>query len=240
AEFFLMDYVAGRVFWDPMLPQLTAAERTAIYREMVRVLAALHKVDYGAVGLADYGKPGNYFARQIKRWGAQYEAAKTDQLASMDALMRWLPANVPTDDTTTIAHGDYRIDNMIFHPTEARVLGVLDWELSTLGHPLADLAYNCLPYHLEGPDRPPLSTAAISGSGIPTEAEYVASYCALTGRSGELDLRFHLAFSLFRSASILQGVYKRGLSGNASSGAEAVAYRDRVVRCADLAWSLVG
>jgi aminoglycoside phosphotransferase (APT) family kinase protein len=240
AEFFLMDYVPGRVFWDPTLPQLTAAERPAIYREMVRVLACLHRVDFAAAGLGDYGKPGNYFARQIKRWGQQYIAASTDPLPAMDALMRWLPENVPADDRTTLVHGDYRLDNMIFHPTEPRVLGVLDWELSTLGHPLADLAYNCLPYHLTAPGRTPLAQAVASGTGIPSEAEYVAEYFRLTGQPGGVDLRFHIAFSLFRYASIIQGVYKRGISGNASSGSDAVAYRGSVVRCAEVAWSLVG
>jgi aminoglycoside phosphotransferase (APT) family kinase protein len=238
AEFFLMDYVPGRVFWDPTLPQLTAAERAAIYREMVRVLACLHRVDYAALGLSDYGKPGNYFARQIKRWSQQYEAARTEPLAAMDALMRWLPENVPADDTTTLVHGDFRLDNMIFHPTEPRVLGVLDWELSTLGHPLADLAYNCLAYHLEAPGRPVLAQAVGNGSGIPSEAEHVAEYFRQTGRQGSVDLRFHIAFSLFRYASIIQGVYKRGLSGNASSGANAVAYRGSVMRCAEVAWGL--
>jgi aminoglycoside phosphotransferase (APT) family kinase protein len=239
SEFFVMEYVTGRIFWDPTLPQLTASERPAIYREMARVLAALHRVDYAAVGLSDYGKAGNYFARQIKRWSQQYEAARTEALPAMDDLMRWLPDNIPADDSTTLVHGDFRLDNMIFHPSEPRILAVLDWELSTLGHPLADLAYNCIPYHLAAPGREPLVHAAQSGSGIPTEAEYVAEYCRASGRSNSVNLRFHLAFSLFRSASILQGVYKRGLLGNASSGAEAVSYRERVLHAAETAWALV-
>ena len=235
SEFFVMDYVSGRIFWDPTLPEVAPAQRRAIYSEMARVLACLHRVDYTAVGLADYGKTGNYFARQIKRWSQQYEAASTDPLRAMDALMRWLPANIPDDDTTSLVHGDYRLDNMIFHPTEPRVLAVLDWELSTLGHPLADLAYSCIPYHLDAPGRQPLELAAQSGSGIPSEAEYLADYFRLSARTQGLDMGFYLAFSLFRSASILQGVYKRGLSGNASSGEEAIGYRERVVKVAEKA-----
>ena len=238
SEFFVMDYVAGRIFWDPSLPQLEAAERRAIYREMTRVLAALHRVDYVAAGLSDYGKPGNYFARQIKRWSSQYEAARTEQLPSMEALMRWLPEHVPADDTTSVVHGDFRLDNMIFHPSEPRVLAVLDWELSTLGHPLADLAYNCMPYHVPGLERPELAALAGGDSGIPSEAEYVADYCQFAGRDVPEDLAFYLVFSLFRSTSIIQGVYKRGLSGNASSASEALSMRERVVGLANIAWNL--
>ena len=147
-DFFVMEFLRGRIFWDPTLPELSATERAAVYAEMGRVLGALHRVDHVACGLGDYGKPGNYFARQIGRWTKQYLAAKTDALPSMQRLIEWLPAHVPDDDTTTLVHGDFRLDNMMFHPTQARVLGVVDWELSTLGHPLADLAYNCMPYHL--------------------------------------------------------------------------------------------
>jgi aminoglycoside phosphotransferase (APT) family kinase protein len=238
SEFFVMDYVAGRIFWDASLPQLPAAERRALYREMTRVLAALHRVDYAAAGLSDYGKPGNYFARQIKRWSSQYEAARTEDLPAMDALMGWLPEHIPVDDTTSLVHGDYRLDNMIFHPSEPRVLAVLDWELSTLGHPLADLAYSCMPYHVPGPERPELAELAGAESGIPSEAEYVADYCRFAGRSVPDDLAFYLVFSLFRSTSIIQGVYKRGLSGNASSAGEALNMRERVVGLANIAWDL--
>jgi aminoglycoside phosphotransferase (APT) family kinase protein len=241
SEFFVMDYVSGRIFWDPGLPQLTAAERRPLYKEMARVLAALHKVDFEKVGLGTYGKPGNYFERQISRWASQYEAAKTDPLPEMDSLLEYLKANVPSDVSVSLVHGDYRLDNMIFHPTEPRVLAVLDWELSTLGHPLADLAYSCMPYHLGSPEREPLTkVAADPASGIPSEREFVADYCAFAGRNASLDLRFYLAFSLFRYASIVQGVYKRGLSGNSSSGADAVQYRSRVVQAAQTGWALVG
>jgi len=237
-EFFVMEYVTGRIFWDPTLPQLAAAERRALYAEMIRVLAELHKVDYQARGLGDYGKPGNYFARQIKRWSDQYVASVTEPIPAMDELMKWLPANVPPGDVTTIVHGDYRLDNMMFHPTEPRVLAVLDWELSTLGHPLADLAYNCMPYHVAGVDRGPLAEYAGGDSGIPTEAEYVAEYCKQTGQGEIPHFEFYLAFSLFRYASIVQGVVKRGLSGNASAGADAVAAAPRVKAAAVKGWDL--
>jgi len=239
-EFFIMEYVQGRIFWDPTLPELAASERRELYDEMVRVLGALHRIDYRSRGLGDYGRPGNYFARQIKRWSEQYASSSTDRVVAMDELMVWLPAHVPDDDTTTLVHGDFRLDNMIFHPREPRVLAVLDWELSTLGHPLADLAYNCMPYHLASPDRPALSLLAGAASGIPTEAEYVAAYAQQVGRSGVADFSFYLAFSLFRYASIVQGVYRRGLLGNASSGAEAISYRQRVLDAAEVAWALVG
>ena len=233
-EFFVMQHVDGRIFWNPELPEVGSAhERSALYDEMNRVLAALHTLDYAARGLGDYGKPGNYFARQIKRWTQQYEAAKTDQLPAMDQLIAWLPANIPADDQTTLVHGDYRFDNMIFHPTEPRVLAVLDWELSTLGHPLADVAYNCMPYHIPARGARPLAGVAGSSSGIPSQAEYVARYCSRTGRNGIPSLAFYLAFSFFRSASIVQGVYHRGLHGNASSLEGAKEMRGRTVEAAE-------
>jgi aminoglycoside phosphotransferase (APT) family kinase protein len=237
-EFYIMEYVSGRIFWDPTFPQLTAAERRALYAEMARVLAALHTVDYKARGLESYGKAGNYFARQIKRWSQQYVDSVTEPIPSMDALMEWLPKHVPADDKTALVHGDYRFDNMVFHATEPRVLAVLDWELSTLGHPLADLAYNCMAYHLPGIDRPELSQLASKESGIPTEAEYVAEYCRHTGQKEIPDFEFYLAFSLFRYASIVQGVVKRGLSGNASSGRDALGYVSRVRAASNKGWEL--
>src|SRR5262245_55680973 len=182
--FFVMEYLQGRLFWDGRLPDLAPEQRRACYLEKNRVLAALHSVDPVAVGLADYGRSGNYMARQIRRWSSQYEASRTDDIPSMDALIEWLPAHVPADDTTRVVHGDVRFDNMMFHPSEARVLGILDWELSTLGHPLADLAYDCMPYHTIGDDGHTLAQVAGPASGIPTEQEYVDAYCARTGRSG--------------------------------------------------------
>jgi len=215
--FFVMACVEGRVFRQPHLPGVPAADRRAMYDDMVDVLARLHEVDVTAVGLADYGKPGNYYARQIARWGSQYVAAKTGEIAAMDRLMAWLPGHIPPGDETTIAHGDYRVENLIFHPTEPRVVAVVDWELSTLGHPLADLAYNCLTFHLPADALGRTDAAVADWTGIPTEAEYIETYCRRTGRSGIPDWNFYLAFSMFRLASILQGVYARGLQGNAAS-----------------------
>lgn len=235
--FFVMGCVAGRVFRQPHLPGVTAADRAAMYDDMAAVLARLHRVDAAAVGLTDYGKPGNYYARQIGRWGQQYIAAKTDQIVSMDRLMAWLPANIPAGDDTSIVHGDYRVENLIFHPTEPRIVAIVDWELSTLGHPLADLAYNCLTYHLPAEALGRVETVERDRSGMPDEASYVAAYLRRAGRSELPDWNFYLAFSMFRLASILQGVYARGLQGNAASsfalerGAAA-----RVI--ADKAWAI--
>ena len=215
--FFVMDCVEGRVFRQPHLPGVAPDDRAAMYDDMAGVLARLHAVDVAAVGLTDYGKPGNYYSRQIARWSQQYVAAKTDDVPAMDRLMEWLPANIPPGDETAIVHGDYRVENLIFHPTEPRIVAIVDWELSTLGHPLADVAYNCLTYHLapEALGRP--MEGEIDTRGIPKEEEYVAAYCRRTGRSGISNWHFYLAFSMFRLASILQGVYARGLQGNAAS-----------------------
>ncbi|RJF88159.1 phosphotransferase family protein [Oleomonas cavernae] len=215
--FYVMGHVDGRVLRDPQLPGMTRDERAAIYDSMNDVMARMHKVDVNAVGLGDFGKPGNYFDRQIGRWSKQYEAAKTDDVAPMDALMAWLPANIPPGDQVTIAHGDYRLENTICHPTQPRILAVLDWELATLGHPLADVAYNCMPYHIADPTMGNLMNVDFAATGIPTEAEYLAAYCQRTGRDGIPSWEFYLAFAMFRLASIAQGVYKRGLDGNASS-----------------------
>ncbi|HXY98798.1 MAG TPA: phosphotransferase [Stellaceae bacterium] len=214
--FYIMEHVEGRVFRNYTLPEMPAAERAQIYDAMNAVLARLHRVDYAARGLGDYGKAGGYAERQISRWSRQYEASKTDALPAMDHLARWLPRHVPAADETTIVHGDFRLENMIWHPTEPRVLAVVDWELGTLGHPLADLAYNCLPWHVPDRHRGDL-TAPGANPGIPTEADYLAAYCRRTGRERIADWRFWLVLSLFRLAAISQGVYKRGLDGNVSS-----------------------
>jgi len=253
--FFVMDYVRGRLLRDPTLPDLKPAERRAIYEEMLRVLASLHALDYDAIGLSDYGRPGNYFARQIRRWSAQYEASKTREIASMDRLVEWLPANIPDDDTSCIVHGDYRLDNLVIAADEPRVSAVLDWELSTLGHPLADLAHGCAHYYISIANQPPLASAtrgaargnlgvgsatddSISAdSGIPTEREYVEAYCRYTGRSGVPHWNFYLAFVIFRYAGIAQGVFKRGLQGNASSQ-EAMSLGDIVGVASDRAWEI--
>jgi aminoglycoside phosphotransferase (APT) family kinase protein len=236
--FFVMEYVEGRLFANVTLPGLSAEERRAIYFEIIRVLAALHSVDYAALGLSDFGKPGNYFARQIGRWSKQYVAAQTDDIPSMEKLMAYLPQYVPEDDTSCIAHGDIRLENMLFHPNEPKILALLDWELSTLGHPLGDLAYSCGPYHFEMAGNPSLVGICGPETGIPTESEFVEEYCRRTGRAGIPNWSFYMAFAFFRLASILQGVYKRGLMGTASS--TQALQRGKLARdTSDLAWSFI-
>ena len=228
--FYVMDFIEGRVFRDIGLHELSPADRRAVYDDMNRVLAALHSVDYKAKALEDYGKPGNYFARQIGTWTKQYVAAKTHDIPAMDHLIEWLPKNVPDDETTTIVHGDYQLYNLMYHPTEPRVVALLDWELSTLGHPMADLAYNCMKYH------DPVQVSAL-GEGIPGEDEFIAMYCKRTGRERIAHWNFYVAFGIFRLASIIQGVYKRGLQGNASSE-HALSMKDVVDQTAERAWSV--
>ena len=217
--FYVMSFAPGRNFNDPALPGLANEERSAIYNEMNRVLAALHDVDVDAVGLSDFGRPGNYYARQLSRWTKQYRASETETIADMDALIDWLERNVPEDDGRVgLVHGDYRLDNMIFHATEPKVVAVLDWELSTLGHPFADLAGQCVQWRMPpGDDGRGLGGLDRRSLGIPTEAEYVERYCERRGISGIPIFRFCLAFGFFRMAAILQGVKKRGIDGNASN-----------------------
>jgi len=216
--FFVMDHVDGRIFWNVQLPKVeTPAERSAIYEELARVLAAIHSVDLEAVGLDDYGRHGGYVERQVRRWSKQYEASKTKDVLEMNALLEYLPANMPDDDTTTLAHGDFRLDNLIFHPTEPRCLAVLDWELSTLGHPLADLAYTCMLYDVQLPNVGGLLGVDFDATGIPPEQAFVKRYEELSGRAVGVDWPYFKAFGLFRLAAIAQGVYKRSLDGNASS-----------------------
>jgi aminoglycoside phosphotransferase (APT) family kinase protein len=215
--FYVMEYLEGRIFRDPQMPGASRAERAAVYDSMNDVLARLHKVDFAKIGLSDFGRPGNYFERQISRFIQQYRAAQTDQIPEMEELISWLPGNIPVEDSVSIAHGDYRLENTIFHPTEPRMIAVLDWELSTIGHPLADLAYNCLGYHYINPRQGGLVGIDHAATGIPTEAEHVRRYCERTGRGPIDKWPFYVSFSLFRLASISQGVYKRGLDGNASS-----------------------
>ncbi len=236
--FFIMEHVRSRVLEDITLPHMTPEDRHALYFDMIRVLAALHLVNYSALGLDTFGKPGNYFSRQIGRWSKQYVAAKTDEIESMERLMEYLPQNVPADDTSCIVHGDYRMGNMLLHPTEPKVVALLDWELSTLGHPLGDLGYACMFYHSGIVGRVSLDGLTGSDTGIPTEEEFLAEYCRLTGRDGIPNWNFYLAFSFFRLASILQGVYKRGLMGTASS-TEAIKRGSMAREIADVAWSLV-
>jgi aminoglycoside phosphotransferase (APT) family kinase protein len=217
--FYVMAFQPGRHFMEPTLPDLSPGERGAVFDEMNRVLAALHRVDYQAVGLGDFGKPGSYFARQIGRWTKQYRASETGTLEAMDALIEWLDANLPEDDGRVgLVHGDYRIDNLIFAADRPRIAAVLDWELSTLGHPFSDLAYQCMQWRMPvGPEGRGLAGVDRRAQGIPTEAEYVEAYCRRMGLSGIPNFDFCLAFSFFRMAAIVQGVKKRGLDGNASN-----------------------
>lgn len=215
--FYVMEHLEGRVFRDPTLPEQTPEERAAIYDDMNRVLAELHKVDFAAVGLEDFGRPGNYFERQISRWIKQYRAAETETIADMEELISWMPENIPDEDSVSIAHGDFRLENTMYHPTEPKMIAVLDWELSTIGHPLADLGYNSMLYHIDSPTMGTLMRVDFASSGIPDEEAYVAAYCRRTGRTEIKDWPFYVGFSIFRLASIAQGVYKRGLDGNASS-----------------------
>jgi aminoglycoside phosphotransferase (APT) family kinase protein len=217
--FFLMDMVPGRIFWDPTLPEVPKDARRAYYGSMCETIARLHQIDYEAAGLGDYGRAGNFFERQIGIWSKQYlqdEAA--GRIGAMDRLVEWLPRNIPDEDgSTRIVHGDYRCDNLIFHPSEPRVVAVLDWELSTLGHPLADFAYHLMNYRI-----PPVLPAGMAGSdfaalGLPDEEEYTADYCRLTGRRGIRGLDFYIAFNMFRLAAIIHGIKGRILRGNASS-----------------------
>jgi len=241
--FYVMEFVEGRVLWDQSLPDSTPAGRSAIYDEMNRVIAALHRVDPVAAGLSDYGKPGNYFARQIGRWTKQYQASITEPIEAMDRLIDWLPAHLPAsalDETqVSIVHGDFRLDNLIFHPTEPRVLAVLDWELSTLGHPLGDFSYHCMAWHI-----PPGTFRGIGGLdlaalGIPSERDYVRRYCERTGRADPdallADWNFYLAYNLFRIAAILQGIARRVVDGTASS-AQARATGAGARPLAELGW----
>jgi aminoglycoside phosphotransferase (APT) family kinase protein len=234
--FYIMDCVDGRVLWEQSLPGMPNAERAAIYDEMNRVIAALHKVDVGAVGLSDFGKPGNYFARQIGRWSKQYQLSQTETVPEMDRLIEWLPQHIPAGDETTIVHGDYRMDNMIFHPTEPRVLAVLDWELCTLGHPLADFSYHCMSWHIPPEQFRGIGGLDLTALGIPDEATYIRTYCQRTGRSGIEHWDFYLAYNAFRLAAILQGIVGRALDGTASSP-QALEQGKRVRPLAELAWS---
>ena len=215
--FFIMEFVDGRVLWDPALPGMTPAERAAVFDEMNRVIARLHQVDYASIGLTDFGKAGSYFERQIGRWTKQYRASETENIEAMNQLIDWLPQHIPPGEETSIVHGDYRLDNLIFHPTEPRILAILDWELATLGHPLADFAYHCMAWHV-----PPSAFRGIAGLnlqelGIPDFQSYVAAYCQRTGRAGIENFEYYLAYNLFRMAGILQGIMKRVVEGTAAS-----------------------
>jgi aminoglycoside phosphotransferase (APT) family kinase protein len=236
--FYVMDHVEGRVYQDPRLPELGVAERGAIYRSIAETLALLHGVDWQAIGLETFGKPSDYIARQIRLWTRQYEAAKTGDIPEMDRLIAWLPENIPSSAETTIAHGDYRLGNLILHPTEPRVIAILDWELSTLGDPLSDLAYCCLPYYQSSTNAvlPGLADADLPALGIPDEAKFIASYFEARDMAPSAQWPFYVAFAFFRLTSIVQGVYARALQGNASAP-NAIEYGDRAVAFAKLGWA---
>jgi aminoglycoside phosphotransferase (APT) family kinase protein len=238
--FYVMEYVAGRVFWDPALPDMQPGERARIHDEINRVIAALHSVDPVAVGLADYGRSGQYIARQVARWSKQYRASETETIEAMDSLIAWLPENIPIGDETRIVHGDYRIDNVIFDPVEPRIRAVIDWELSTLGHPLADFGYHCMVWRIPPGIFRGLAGLDFAAQGIPAERDYVAAYCRRTGRDGipPRDWEYYMAYNMFRIAAIAQGVLARAMQGNASS-AEALQTGRAARPLAELAWSQV-
>jgi aminoglycoside phosphotransferase (APT) family kinase protein len=235
-SFFVMDCVHGRVFSDPVLLDVTPADRTAMYDSMNDVLARLHRVDPQAVGLGDYGRPGNYFSRQIHRWTQQYRASETERFESMEALIEWLPAHLPADDTTTLVHGDYRPGNLIVHPSENRVVAVLDWELSTLGHPLGDLAYFCMPYRL-GTEWDGFRGKDLKALGIPSEQDFVATYCQGVGRRDIPDWDWYMVFAMFRLAAIAQGIMGRVIAGTANDP-HARSRGERARPLADAGWSI--
>ena len=233
--FYVMDMVEGRIFWDATFPGVSQQERAACFDAMNAAIARLHLIDYAAIGLADYGKPGNYFARQISRWSRQYlEDADAGRDANMDRVMEWLPQNIPEGDETSIVHGDFRCDNMIFHPTEPRILAVLDWELSTLGHPLADFAYHAMMYRMPPDIVAGLGNADVAALGLPSEAEYAAAYAQRTGRSSFASYDFCIAFNFFRLAAIFHGIKGRVIRGTAAS-AHAKQRADQFPRLAQLA-----
>ncbi|MBY8975469.1 phosphotransferase [Rhodobacteraceae bacterium NNCM2] len=240
-DFYVMAHLDGRVFWDPALPECEKAERGAIYDEMNRVLAALHNIDIDAVGLSAFGRPGNYYERQFSRWSKQYRASETEPLPQMDALIDWVGAAMPPDDgMVSLVHGDWRIDNLMFHPSEPRIIGVLDWEISTLGHPVADLAYQCMQWRLPNSS----SMRGLGGLdrraiGLPTEQDYVAAYCARRGLDGIGNWTFYLAFSFFRLIAILQGVVRRAQDGNASNPEKAQEMQAAIPVLASLAAEII-
>jgi acyl-CoA dehydrogenase len=233
--FYLMEFLDGRVIVDQSLPGMSREERKAIYQDMNRIISALHKIDPAAVGLTDFGRAGNYFGRQIARWSRQYQESCTENIEALNSLIEWLPENIPADETTTIVHGDYRLDNLVIHPTEPRAIGLLDWELATLGHPLADFAYHCMSWHV-----PPSLWRGIGGLdleslGIPSEIEYVRQYSQATGFSGLEHWDFYIAYNLFRMAAILQGIARRAVDGTAAAS-DAIEIGQKARPLAEIGW----
>ena len=235
--FYIMEMVEGRIFWDPRLPDLPPAERRPIFEAKIKTLAQLHNIDYAAIGLSEFGKPGNYFARQISRWTKQYQASETQNIDSMNRLIEWLPNHIPDDDVTSIVHGDYRLDNMVLHPSKPQVRAVLDWELSTLGHPLGDFTYHLMQWYLpsEGASTSSLLGADFVALNIPTAEEYTELYCAHTQRDKISNMDFYIAYNMFRLAGILQGIIGRVRDGTASNE-HAAQMAERVQPLADTGW----
>jgi aminoglycoside phosphotransferase (APT) family kinase protein len=240
SAFFVMEYVEGRIFWDPTLPSLPKDARAAIYAEMNRVIAKLHALDPVALGVGDYGRAGNYIQRQVQRWTTQYRASQTEDIPAMERLIEWLPLHIPPGDETRIVHGDFRLDNMIFHPREPRILAVLDWELSTLGHPLADFAYHCLAWYRSPDTKRGLQGLDLGANGIPSVEDYLATYCKRLGREvlAREHWEYYIVFNMFRSVGILQGIAQRALQGNASS-VEAAQHGRTARPLAEQAWRRV-
>jgi acyl-CoA dehydrogenase len=233
--FYLMEFLEGRVIVDQSLPGMTRTERTATYMEMNRIIAALHQVNPEAVGLGDFGRAGNYFGRQIARWSRQYQESRTEDIEALNALIEWLPQNIPQGDQTTIVHGDYRLDNLVFHPTEPRAIGLLDWELATLGHPLADFAYHCMSWHIPASLWRGIGGLDLAELGIPSEEKYVKQYSTITGFSGIEHWDFYIAYNLFRMAAILQGIARRAVDGTAAS-ADAIETGNKARPLAEIGW----
>ena len=231
--FFIMDFLDGDLFWDPMIPTMTNRDRTQIYKNKNKTLAKLHSVDYKKIGLEDYGKPGNYVARQVSRWSKQYRASETDNIEAMNNLIDWLPKNIPDDDETTIVHGDYRLDNMILKNNE--VIGILDWELSTLGHPIADFSYHCLSWRTQEAF---WDQTKLKELGIPSEREYMEMYCENSGKDLSNNWEFYMAFNMFKIAGILQGILGRVRDGTAASK-HAEERGNMVFPLSEAAWSTI-
>lgn len=240
AAFYVMEHVQGRILWDPALPGMSPVERGAVYDSMNATIAALHRIDFGAVGLGDYGKPGNFFGRQIARWTRQYRASETERIESMERLIEWLPAHIPEVEAAALVHGDYRLDNLVFHPVEPRVVAVLDWELSTLGHPMADFAYHAMAWVMPAGEMRGLVGLDLDTLGIPNASAYMASYCERTGAvpPTAIEWEFYLAYNLFRGAAISQGILKRALQGSAASAYALNAGR-KARAVADTAWQRI-
>ena len=233
--FYIMEYLDGRVIVDQSLPTFSKEDRSLVYQDMNRVIAALHSVDYATVGLETFGKPGNYFGRQIARWSRQYKEANTEDIPALHALIEWLPANIPVGEQTSIVHGDYRLDNLVLHPTEPRAIGLLDWELATLGHPLADFAYHCMSWHIPASLWRGIGGLDLAALGIPDEAQYLKRYSQTTGLDGAEHWDFYIAYNLFRIAAILQGIARRAADGTAASS-DALETGNKARPLAEIGW----